>query len=30
MGMREADESSASGAIICLNCLGSTCLELFQ
>ena len=28
--MREADESSVSGAIICLNCLGSTCLELFQ
>ena len=28
--MRAADESSASGAIICLNCLDSFCLELFQ
>ena len=27
--MRAADESSVSGAIICLN-LGSACLELFQ
>lgn len=30
VSMRAADESSARGAIICLNCLGSTCLELFQ